>query len=108
MKQKKASALCAGLLTACLCGANLSVCAYTPDDVAQKAREAGWPETLIQTGYNQWASGQFSQEELDEAYDSVLDYNEQTEEFIYNQFGIDPDEARKKIAEKEAQAQNET
>ena len=108
MKQKKFSALCAGILTVCLCSANFSVSAYTPDEVAQKAREAGWPETLIQTGYNQWASGEFSQEELDEAYDSVLDYNEQTEEFIYNQFGIDPDEARQKIAEKEAQVQKET
>ena len=103
MKQKKISALCTGLLTACLCGASLSVSAYTPDDVAQKAREAGWPETLIQTGYNQWASGEYSQAELDEAYDSVMSYNEQTEEFIYNQFGIDPDEARQKLAEKEAQ-----
>ena len=107
MKQKKTSALGAGILTACLCGANLSVCAYTPDDVAQKAREAGWPETLIQTGYNQWASGEYSQNELNEAYDSVLEYNEQTEDFIYNQFGIDPDEARQKRAEKEAQQETQ-
>ncbi|MBR0485797.1 MAG: hypothetical protein IJJ69_13650 [Oscillospiraceae bacterium] len=107
MKQKKISALGAGILTACLCGANLSVCAYTPDDVAQKAREAGWPETLIQTGYNQWASGEYSQNELNEAYDSVLEYNEQTEDFIYNQFGIDPDEARQKRAEKEAQQETQ-
>ena len=107
MKQKKISALCAGILTACVCGAHLSVSAYTPDEVAEKAREAGWPETLIQTGYNQWASGEYSQDELNEAYDSVLEYNEQTEEFIYNQFGIDPDEARQKIAEKEAQKETQ-
>ncbi len=101
MTKKKYYLLPAGILTACLCCASLGVSAYTPDEVAAKAREAGWPENIIQIGYNQWASGEYTQEQLDEAYDSVLDYNEQTEEFVYNSFGIDPDEARAKIAEKE-------
>jgi len=96
------------VLTACLCGMNLTASAYTADDVAAKARSAGWPETLIQTGYNQWASGEYSQAQLDEAYNSVSEYNEQTEEFIYNSFGIDPDEARQKIAEDEAKKNSES
>ncbi len=92
--KKKICAACVSILTVCLCAANLHTFAYSPDDVAAKAREAGWPENLIQTGYNQWASGEYTQDQLDEAYNSVMDYSEQTEEFIYNQFGIDPEEAR--------------
>lgn len=109
MKQKF-YAFCAGVLTACLGGMNLTASAYTADDVAAKARAAGWPETLIQTGYNQWASGEYTQAQLDDAYNSVSEYNEQTEEFIYNSFGIDPDEARQQVAENEAKknAESET
>ena len=101
-------ALCTGILAFCLCSANLPVSAYTADDVAAKARQAGWPETLIQTGYNQWASGEYTQAQLDEAYSSVSEYSEQTEEFIYNSFGVDPDEARRKIAENQSETQADT
>ncbi len=89
---KKFFAVCAGMLAACTICANLSASAYTADDVAAKARAAGWPENVIQIGYNQWASGQYTQEQLDEAYASVMDYNEQTEEFVYNSLGMTPPE----------------
>ena len=85
----------------------ITASAYTADDVAAKARQAGWPENLIQTGYNQWASGEYTQAQLDEAYNSVCDYNEQTEEFIYNSFGIDPVEARKKAAQQATEAETQ-
>ena len=97
--QKLTGVLCAGMLSAGMCFGTLTASAYSADDVAAKARQAGWPENLIQTGYNQWASGEYTQEQLDEAYNSVCDYNEQTEDFIYNSFGVDPEEARKKTAE---------
>lgn len=99
--KKKFFALYTGILTACLSCISLCASAYTADDVANKAREAGWPENLIQTGYNQWASGEYTQSQLDEAYYSILEYNEQNEEFIYNALGIDPDEAKAKLEKKE-------
>lgn len=99
--KKKFYAACAGILSACLGFANLSVSAYTPDDVASKAREAGWPENLIQSGYNQWASGEYTQDQLDQAYESVLDYTDQTREYICNLFGIDPDDEEFKFVKKE-------
>ncbi|MDE5754264.1 MAG: hypothetical protein K2H89_06970 [Oscillospiraceae bacterium] len=87
----KKYAISAGILSACLlCSAGISASAYTADDVAQKAREAGWPEYLIQSGYNEWASGSYTQEDLDEAYNGVMSYNEQTEEIICNAFGVEP------------------
>lgn len=87
----KKFAVSAGILSACLlCSAGISAHAYTADDVAQKARESGWPEYLIQSGYNEWASGSYTQSDLDEAYYSVQSYNEQTEEMICNAFGVEP------------------
>lgn len=93
--------LSGGMIAFSLLSAGITASAYTADDVAAKARQAGWPETLIQTGYNQWASGEYTQAQLDAAYDSVSTYNEQTEELIYNSLGLDPEEARKKNAEKQ-------
>ncbi len=66
--------------------------AYTADDVAAKARQAGWPETLIQMGYNEWSSGDYSQDKLDTAYAKVQEYNSQTKDLICNYFGVDPEE----------------
>lgn len=84
-------AISAGIFTACfICSANISAKAYTADDVAQKARDAGWPEYLIQSGYNEWASGSYSQDDLDQAYYSVQSYDEQTEQMICNAFGVEP------------------
>jgi len=103
MRMKRKTAVSAGFLTACLICGSLHVSAYTADDVAQKAREAGWPETLIQTGYNQWASGDYTQEDLDGAYEDVMQFNDDTEEMLYNRFGIDPVKAKeKRLAQEEA------
>lgn len=104
---KLAGILCAGMLMLGMSFSAMTASAYTADDVAAKARQAGWPENLIQTGYNQWASGEYTQEQLDEAYNSVCDYSEQTEEFIYNSFGIDPVEARKKAAQQATEAETQ-
>ncbi|MDE6004185.1 MAG: hypothetical protein K2G88_02220 [Oscillospiraceae bacterium] len=80
-----------GIFITCLiCSANISAKAYTADDVAQRARDAGWPEYLIQAGYNEWASGSYSQDDLDQAYYGVQNYDEQTEEIICNMFGVEP------------------
>ena len=76
------------LACSCMTG-TISASAYTADDVAAKARAAGWPEYLIQAGYNQWASGDYSQDKLDAAYGSVEAYSEDMEEFICNSLGID-------------------
>lgn len=73
-------------------GNSLSASAYTADDVAAKARQAGWPETLIQMGYNEWSSGDYTQEKLDMAYEKVQEYNSQTKELICNYLGVDPEE----------------
>ncbi|HAJ98339.1 MAG TPA: hypothetical protein DCO72_11465 [Ruminococcus sp.] len=73
-------------------GISLSASAYTADDVAAKARQAGWPETLIQMGYNEWSSGDYTQEKLDTAYGKVQEYNSQTKELICNYLGVDPEE----------------
>ena len=87
----KKHAIFIGIFTACLlCSANISAKAYTADDVAQRAREAGWPEYVIQAGYNEWASGSYSEDDLNKAYNSVQSYDEQTEEIICNMFGVEP------------------
>lgn len=80
-------ALCAAVL--CLSGSALSASAYTADDVAAKARAAGWPEYLIQQGYNEWQSGEYTQAQLDKAYASVTQYNDQTGEKIANALDVD-------------------
>ena len=80
MKHKFSIAIAAAALAACCMG--MSVSAYTPDDVAAKARAAGWPENLIQMGYNEWASGQYTQEDLDAAYNAVYEYDGKANEVI--------------------------
>lgn len=66
----------------------LSASAYTADDVAARARASGWPEYLIQAGYNEWSSGGYSQEQLDAAYASVSSYDEQSGQMMANALGI--------------------
>ena len=100
---KKLQVVLTGVLTAFLCCGSFSVSAYTADDIAEKARESGWPETLIQTGYNQWSSGNYSQSDLDETYQSILNYNEQSMEFICNSLGVDPELVKKKMEEDSAE-----
>ena len=81
-------ALCTAVL--CLLGGHtLSASAYTAEDVASRARAAGWPEYLIQAGYNEWSSGSYTQEQLDKAYASVSQYNDQTGQLIANSLGVE-------------------
>ncbi len=40
----------------------------TVDDIANKVRELGFPESEVQLGYNMWASGMYTQEDLDKIW----------------------------------------
>lgn len=42
--------------------------AVTVDDIANKARELGFPEAQVQEGYNMWSSGAYTQEDLDKIW----------------------------------------
>lgn len=74
---------------AVFCMSGISASAITPDDVANKARAAGWPETLIQEGYNAWSSGEYTEEDLQTAYDSVTTYDEKAKKMAENTLGIE-------------------
>ncbi len=98
MKGKLAGRIVTSCLAlCCLFGGNaLCACAYTADDVAAKARASGWPEYLIQAGYNEWSSGEYSQTDLDQAYNSVEQYTEKSGKMIANSLGVrytEPDPA---------------
>ena len=92
MRLKGMTAILAACCVIYTGGISLSASAYTADDVAAKARQAGWPETLIQMGYNEWSSGEYTQDKLDTAYEKVQEYNAQTKDLICNYLGVDPDE----------------
>lgn len=102
MKKRTIGGVTAALLLSVACVSGLQASAHTADEVAAKAREAGWPEYLIQAGYNQWASGNYSQEKLEAAYQSVSEYDEETEEMVCNMLGIDPPEHGEEPAPTEA------
>lgn len=72
----------------CLFGTALSASAYTADDCAAKARAAGWPEYLIQAGYNEWSSGSYTQAQVDEVYESVSQYDEKTGKLLAASLGV--------------------
>lgn len=42
--------------------------AVTVDDIANKARELGFPEAQVQEGYNMWSSGAYTQDDLDKIW----------------------------------------
>lgn len=89
MKEKFTCIAAAAALTAgVLLGGTVRAAAYTADDVAAKARASGWPDYLIQAGYNEWSSGNYTQAQLDQAYASVAQYNEQTGEMICAAMGV--------------------
>ncbi|MBR6616625.1 MAG: hypothetical protein IKL00_01975 [Oscillospiraceae bacterium] len=46
----------------------LSASAVTVDDIANKARELGFPEAQVQEGYNMWSSGAYTQAHLDKIW----------------------------------------
>ncbi len=81
--------LAASMAVCCIFGStSLTASAYTADDVAARARASGWPEYLIQAGYNEWSSGNYTQDQLDQAYASVIQYDEQTGQLIANSLGV--------------------
>ncbi len=85
MKRKNQFArMLAAALTACtLCGgASIHAAAVTVDEVAQKAREVGFPEEQVQLGYNYWATGQYTQADLETAYAKLCEYDTQANDKI--------------------------
>ena len=88
--KKAVLASCAAVV--CLFGSGtLSASAYSAEDVAAKARYSGWPEYLVQAGLNEWSTGNYSEEDLNAAYDSVSEYDEKSGELIANYLGVDYD-----------------
>lgn len=90
MKNLRICGVTAAMVLSLACVSGMHAAAYTADDVAAKARAAGWPEYLIQMGYNQWSSGSYTQEQVDKAYASVTAYDAETEELVCNMLGVDP------------------
>ncbi len=85
MKRKNQFArMLAAALTACAlcCGAGIHAAAVTVDEVAQKAREVGFPEEQVQLGYNYWATGQYTQADLEAAYAKLCEYDTQANDKI--------------------------
>lgn len=71
------------LAAGCLCcGAGMHAAAVTVDEVAQKAREVGFPEEQIQLGYNYWATGEHTQEDLEMTYAKLCEYDTQADDKI--------------------------
>lgn len=79
---KRHTAFAAVLTACCLCGGGLHAAAITVDDVAQKAREVGFPEEQVQLGYNYWASGEYTEKDLEEAYARLCEYDQQADDKI--------------------------
>ncbi len=92
MKRKSTTRLFAAMLAAgCLCcGAGFHAAAVTVDDVAQKAREVGFPEEQVQLGYNYWATGNYTQADLEIAYAELCKYDTQADEKIDSIFDSTP------------------
>ncbi|MBE6848731.1 MAG: hypothetical protein E7502_02355 [Ruminococcus sp.] len=79
---KRHTAFAAVLTACCLCGGGLHAAAITVDDVAQKAREVGFPEEQVQLGYNYWATGEYTEKDLEEAYARLCEYDQQADDKI--------------------------
>lgn len=87
----KLRALAAVLAASCICcTAGLAAsAAVTVDDVANKARELGFPEAQVQTGYNYWATGAYTQEDLDLAWEYLLNFEKESNEKFESIFESD-------------------
>lgn len=73
--------LAAVLAAGCFCcAAGLSASAVTVDDVANKARELGFPEAQVQQGYNYWATGEYTQEHLNQAWAILMQIEKESNE----------------------------
>lgn len=77
----------AAMLAVCCCMGSLSASAVSPGDVAAKARELGWPEDMIQSGYNYWASGAYTEADLQRAYDALYKYPDAVDDKIDDVLG---------------------
>ncbi len=83
MNNWKKSILTAVLTAGCLCSFyGLSAAAVTVDEVAQKARECGYSEEMVQLGYNEWATGNYTQADLDAIYAQLCSYDEQVDDMV--------------------------
>ncbi len=92
MKLKTRKAFAAALAACCFCcTAGMTASAATLEDIVNKAREVGIPEAQIQVGYNEWMTGDYTQEDLDTVYESLLNYDAQTQEMLDQYFGTTGD-----------------
>lgn len=91
MKREKIKYALVSILMAGCCLGSLHVSAYTADDIAAKARENSWPENVVQQCYNQWTSGKYTQEELDQIYERISEWSKELDDFFKNYFQL-PDE----------------
>lgn len=75
-----------GSLTAILClGTGFSsVSASTQDDVLNAARKAGFPESLVQQGFNYINGVDYSSDEYDLMINAINEYSQKTDEEIAN------------------------
>lgn len=78
----KRGILSAMLTAGCLCSLALPAAAYTVDEVAEKARECGYSEEMIQLGYNEWATGNYTQADLDAIYEQLCAYDDQADDMV--------------------------
>lgn len=72
--------------TALLCMGTcaVSVSASTQDDVIEAARRAGFPESLVQQGYNYINGTDYSSDEYDLMIAAINEYSQKTDEEIAN------------------------
>ncbi len=84
MKQNLKKKLLAAALTAgCLCSlCGITAAAVTVDEVAQRARECGYSEEMIQLGYNEWATGNYTQADLEAVYAQLGAYDSQVDDMV--------------------------
>ncbi len=83
MKRKmiKHKLLAAVIAAGCLCcGAGISASAVSVDDVANKARELGYPEAQVQQGYAYWATGDYTQDDLNAAWAYLMEEEKKMQE----------------------------
>lgn len=81
LKKKIAASLTAFL---CLGTCFVSAAASTQDDVLEAARKAGFPESLVQQGFNYINGVDYSSEEYDLMISAINEYSQKTDEEIAN------------------------
>ncbi len=81
LKKKIAASLTAFL---CLGTCFVSAAASTQDDVLEAARKAGFPESLVQQGFNYINGVDYSSDEYDLMINAINEYSQKTDEEIAN------------------------